>query len=138
MYTQKVGIDFIKHFPNIETVSFSNGGLSRGFETTVVHFSDGQAVFTEGIDCWSPNSRALYSGITKDEFLSALQSLHIEDWYKHYMDMRVLDENQWDLEIRFNDGHKMLIIHGSNYYPPNFQDLQQLMSYRMHTAQRIS
>lgn len=42
--------------------------------------------------------------------------------------MGVLDGEQWNLEIRFSDGRRPLIISGSNAYPPHFRSLRRLMT----------
>jgi hypothetical protein len=129
MKPEKAGNDFIEHLPYIETVIFSAGGYFGGFEKTTVHFSGSQAVFdAETMNPPSAMAPAHYEGMTKSKFLTKLQSLHIEEWDEEYMAPGVLDGEQWDLEIRFSDGHRPLVISGSNAYPLHFRSLRRLMT----------
>lgn len=129
MKPKKAGNDFIEHLPYIEMVIFSTGGYFEGFERTTIHFSGSQAVFdAETMNPPSAESPAHYEGMTKAQFLAKLRSLHIEDWYKEYMAPGVLDGEEWELEIRFSDSHRPLIINGSNAYPPHFRSLRRLMT----------
>lgn len=129
MKPEKAGNDFIEHLPYIERVIFSAGGYFGGFERTTVHFSGSQAVFdVETMNPPSAMAPAHYEGMMKSQFLAKLRSLHIEDWDKEYMAPGVLDGEQWDLEIRFSDGRRPLIINGSNAYPPHFRSLRRLMT----------
>lgn len=129
MKPEKTGSNFIEHLPYIETVIFSAGGYFGGFKRMAVHFSGNQTVFdAETMNSPSAMGPAHYEGMTKSRFLAKLRLLHIEDWDKEYMALDVLDGEQWDLEIRFSDGHRPLVISGSNAYPPHFRSLRRLMT----------
>lgn len=129
MKPEKAGNDFIEHLPYIETVIFSAGGYFGGFERTTVHFSGSQAVFdAETMNPPSAMAQVHYEGMTKSQFLAKIRALHIEDWDEEYMALGVLDGEQWNLEIRFSDGHRPLIINGSNAYTPHFRSLRRLMT----------
>ncbi len=129
MKPEKAGNDFIEYLPYIKMVIFSAGGYFGEFERTTVHFSGSQAIFdAEAINSPSSMAPAHYEGMTKAQFLAKLRSFHIEDWDNEYMALGVLDGEQWELEIRFSNGHRPLIINGSNAYPPHFRNLRWLMT----------
>jgi len=46
---------------------------------------------------------------------------------KRYVNNRILDGTQWELEIYFSNGHKPVKIYGSNDYPVNFDRISTLM-----------
>lgn len=125
----KTGNDFLKRLPCIETVIFSDGGYFMGHTKTTVHFSGSQAVFDTEALIPPADGRPVHSEeMTKARFLARLRSLHIEEWDREYVASNVLDGEQWELEIRFADGCKPLIISGDNAYPPHFKSLQRLMT----------
>ena len=64
--------------------------------------------------------------IYKDEFLQKLDLLDLYEWKHRYIDYDVLDGEQWELLLDFSDNGKPIKIYGSNKYPDNFYDLEEL------------
>ena len=68
--------------------------------------------------------------LTKQEFLSQLESLHIGEWRKTYTPERfgvsVLDGEEWELNIEYSDGKKAKYC-GQNAYPYNYEELIGLL-----------
>lgn len=67
----------------------------------------------------------------KDEFMDELSRLHIGEWRGSYSPERfgyvVLDGTQWELEIHYNNGAKPFKSHGTNSFPYNFNEFQELL-----------
>jgi hypothetical protein len=57
---------------------------------------------------------------SKEVLISELNNLNVLNWDNHYMNP-VLDGDEWDLEIVYNDGNKKL-IKGYNSYPGSQPD----------------
>lgn len=127
MKARKVGKAFIEHIPYIKMVIFSNGGFCCGFEETTVHFNAEKTVYStkNSLGLRPPLSQ---EGMPKEQFLEELRDLNIENWDREYADPYITDGDQWELTIKFSDGHRSLKIYGSNAYPPHFDRLQRLMS----------
>lgn len=129
MRPQKSKNKFTERLPYIDRIVFTIGGFFDGFEKTRVHFSGSQAVLeNESLITPSDADPSPNAVLPKSRFLARLSALHIENWNREYMDLGVLDGEQWELEIYFSDGHKSLTIHGSNAYPPKFNSLRRLMA----------
>lgn len=64
--------------------------------------------------------------MSKAEFLEKIAALHMEDWETAY-ESYAKDGEQWELSIRFSNGHKSLEIYGNDTFPPNFKQLKHLM-----------
>lgn len=125
MKVRKVGKTFIKHIPYIETVMFYDGGFFLGHQITTVTFKDDSSIYTTKRRPFMDNSIPR-EGMSKAEFLAEIEALHIEEWAKDYESFDQ-DGEQWELSIRFSNGHRPVKIYGSNAFPPNFKKLQQLM-----------
>lgn len=57
--------------------------------------------------------------VSKDEFIHALQDLHLERWKSRYEKRYVLDARSWEIELHFSNGHRARYT-GHAAYPDNF------------------
>lgn len=127
MKVRKVGKTFIKHIPYIETVIFSDGSYFSGHEVTTVRFQDDRALYTKKTSPFlKDNDDIPREKMSKAEFLEKIAALHMEDWETAY-ESYAKDGEQWELSIRFSNGHKALEIYGNDAFPPNFKQLKHLM-----------
>lgn len=126
MKSKKVGKAFLNHIACIEKLIFTDGGFFDGHRTTAVYF-DGDQVVYEIKHSLSPAPFFPEVDLDKSEFIAELQSLHLEDWDREYVNPDILDGEQWQLTIRFSDKKRPLKIYGDNAYPPNFKKFQKLM-----------
>ena len=126
MKSKKVGKAFLNHVACIEKLVFTDGGFFDGYRTTTVHFEGDQVVY-EVIHSLSPAPFFPEIDLDKSEFIAELQSLHLEDWDREYVNPGILDGEQWKLTIQFSDRKRPLKIYGDNAYPPNFEEFQKLM-----------
>lgn len=66
----------------------------------------------------------------KEELFEQLRDLHMGEWLNDYDPERfgyiVMDGTQWELEIRYRDGREPVCFSGSNAYPYNFCELEEL------------
>lgn len=60
-----------------------------------------------------------------NKFIRDLYRCYITNWEERYVDSRVLDGTQWELEITFEDNTK-LCRYGINDYPPYWNKLLKL------------
>lgn len=126
MKSKKVGKAFLNHIACIEKLIFTDGGFFDGYRTTTVQFEGDQVVY-EVKHSLSPAPSFPEIDLDKSEFIAKLQSLHLEDWDREYVNSGILDGEQWKLTIRFSDKKRPLKIYGDNAYPPNFKEFQKLM-----------
>lgn len=66
----------------------------------------------------------------KDDFLNIIKDLNIGEWLSDYSTERfgysVCDGTQWSLLIEYANGEKPFRSGGSNAYPYNFEEFQDL------------
>ena len=69
--------------------------------------------------------------LDKEEFMGELSRFPIGEWLRTYHPERfgstVLDGTQRELEIHFSNGTKLFKSYGSNSYPYNFDEFQELL-----------
>jgi len=116
--------------PAISKVIFSIGGFLEGYKTHTIIVDEEHIHF--GVErSLMMNSSTLPSGLDypcgKEEFLDGIRALHIGEWRINYMNHDIIDGTQWELTIEFSDGHKPFKTGGSNAYPYNFDNLQELL-----------
>lgn len=126
MKFKKVGKAFLNHVACIEKLVFTDDSFFDGYRTTTVQFEGDQVVY-EVKHSLSPAPSFPEIDLDKSEFIAELQSLHLEDWDREYVNPDILDGEQWELTIQFSDRKRPLKIYGDNAYPPNFKEFQKLM-----------
>ena len=119
---------------SISKIIFSIGGYFGGDETRTVLIDSNKpnVCITHSLG-FSPEEQQedFPFPIDKDEFLDELSRLHIGEWRRSYYPERfgytVLDGTQWELEIHFSNNTKPFISYGSNSFPYNFNEFQELL-----------
>ena len=132
---ERKAANFDKNIPAINKLVFTIGGFFGGYETRTFTFTDEQVCLAITERPFIHEHNDLDGGPTyprdKEEFLAGLRGLHIGEWRNSYDTRRfgyeVLDGTQWSLKICFANGHKPVIISGSNAYPYNFDQLEELL-----------
>ena len=79
---------------------------------------------------WHVENCLEYELVIKDELISGLKNLRLYDWEQTY-DEPAMDGTQWELDIYYNNGRRVVKISGSNAYPYNFEDLKELLEVEM-------
>ena len=123
-------IEFETHLSAISTIVFTIGGYFGGYETREISLDCGDLqVNVQHSLPIEPEETAVPYG--KDEFMDELSRLHIGEWRGSYSPERfgyvVLDGTQWELEIHYNNGAKPFKSHGTNSFPYNFNEFQELL-----------
>ena len=126
--------EFADNIPDIEKIIFSIGGYFGGYQTRTVTF-DGEAMHTYTQQSLGPYpdepACEFILPMEKEEFMDELGQLHIGEWRRSYHPERfgysVLDGTQWELEIHYTNGAKPFKSYGSNSYPYNFNEFQELI-----------
>lgn len=124
--------EFDANIPFINKIVFSIGGYFGGYETRTITFNEKMRVsIAHSLRFDDEPQEPLLFPMEKEEFLDELSCLHIGEWRKSYNPERfgytVLDGTQWELEIHFSNGAKPFKSYGSNAYPYNFIDFQELL-----------
>ena len=125
---------FENNFSAISQIVFTIGGYFGGYETRTVSLDGGDlqvnVQHSLSIEPEEPTAEFILP-VDKDEFLDELSRLHIGEWRNSYNPERfgyvVLDGTQWELEIHYNNGAKPFKSHGSNSFPYNFDEFQELL-----------
>lgn len=130
---EKRAADFNANMDSIEKITFSIGGYFGGYNSYIVELTDELRGYTklwedeEPLSLWDNFNEEPF---TKDTFIEALKKLHIGEWRRRYSTKRfgymVLDGTQWELEFKYNNGHKPISYDGDNSYPYNFNKFQML------------
>lgn len=63
---------------------------------------------------------------TKSEIIDELREIHMGRWKRNYMNVHVLDGEEWSVEVRYTDGKKKK-FDGCNGYPYNFDSFLEVM-----------
>jgi hypothetical protein len=66
---------------------------------------------------------------SKEVLISELNRLTILNWDKEYFNPSILDGEEWDLELEYNDGNKKL-IKGYNSYPGSGELIEKSPEFR--------
>lgn len=130
---EKRAADFNANMDSIEKITFSIGGYFGGYNSYIVELTDELRGYTklwedeEPLSLWGNYNEEPF---TKDTFIEALKKLHIGEWRRRYSTKRfgymVLDGTQWELEFKYNNGHKPISYDGDNSYPYNLNKFQML------------
>lgn len=123
-------IEFENNLSAISKIVFTIGGYFGGYETREISLDCGNLqVNVQHSLPIEPEETAVPYG--KDEFMDELSRLHIGEWRGSYSPERfgyvVLDGTQWELEIHYNNGAKPFKSHGTNSFPYNFNEFQELL-----------
>ena len=127
-------VEFEHNFSAICEIVFTIGGYFGGYETRTISLDGGDlqvnVQHSLSIEPEEPTAEFILP-VDKNEFLDELSRLHIGEWRGSYNPERfgyvVLDGTQWELEIHYNNGAKPFKSHGSNSFPYNFDELQELL-----------
>lgn len=127
-------IAFENNLSAISKIVFSIGGYFGGYETRTVSLDGGDlqvnVQHSLSIEPEEPTAEFILP-VDKDEFLDELSRLHIGEWRGSYNPERfgyvVLDGTQWEIEIHYNNGTKPFKSYGSNSFPYNFDEFQELL-----------
>ena len=127
-------MEFENNLSAIRKIIFTIGGYFDGYETRTVSL-DGENLQVNVQHSLSikPEETAVEFLLpySKDEFLDELNRLHLGEWRGSYNTRRfgyeVLDGTQWELEIHYNNTTKPFKSHGSNSFPYNFDEFQELL-----------
>ncbi len=126
--------EFQDNIVAISKIIFTIGGYFDGYTTRTITF-DSDAVqvsikhsLAHDLEGMSKDCPYLPD---KEEFFCGLERLHIGEWRTSYSPRRfgyeVLDGTQWELEIQYSNGRKPFKSYGSNSYPYNFNEFQELI-----------
>lgn len=126
-------LEFENNLSAISEIVFTIGGSFGGYETRAISLDGGDLQVhlrhSLSIKLEEPMAEFILP-LDKDEFLVALSRLHIGEWRASYnperFGYRVLDGTQWELEVRYNNSAKPFKSHGSNSFPYNFNEFQEL------------
>ena len=127
-------LEFDNNLSAISKIVFSIGGYFGGYETRTISLDGGDLQVSVqrslSIEPEEPLAEFILP-FDKDEFMDELSRLHIGEWRSSYNPERfgyvVLDGTQWELEIHYNNGVKPFKSHGSNSFPYNFNEFQELL-----------
>ena len=127
-------IEFENNLSAISKIVFTIGGYFGGYETREISLDCGDLqVNVQHSLPIEPEETAVEFLLPygKDEFMDELSRLHIGEWRGSYSPERfgyvVLDGTQWELEIHYNNGAKPFKSHGTNSFPYNFNEFQELL-----------
>ncbi len=125
---------FENNLSAISKIVFSIGGYFDGYETRTLYLDCGdlQVNMQHSLSIKPDEVTADYIlPVDKGEFLDEMKRLHIGEWRCSYNPERfgyeILDGTQWELEIYFSNGSTPFRSHGSNSYPYNFNEFQELL-----------
>lgn len=131
---EQKAMEFESNVPFISKVVFEIGGYFGGYTTRVISLdSDELLVRLHHTLCEDPDTPKdeFILPMDKDEFLDELSNLHVGEWRRSYHPERFgysyCDGTQWELEIQFSNGAKPFKSYGSNSYPYNFNQFQELL-----------
>lgn len=110
------------------SVKFSHGGYFEG-EETIQAIRTNEGILLFAIPYHRSHRLPVRRVMSEKEWSRLLnclfEELHICDWEREYCDWRILDGEQWGLELRAA-GNRSLRISGSNDYPPEWEALLRL------------
>ena len=124
--------DALESFKRL-TLSFS-GYFPRDFMTVTCINNGSDARIEIESDAWvfeNQSEPPKPLRVKKEEFIDKLKDLYIGEWKKEY-DALVDDGIQWELSIEFFDKTKTVKIYGSNAFPENFNQLEELLGIDPH------
>ena len=127
-------LEFENNLSAISRIIFSIGGYFEGYKTRTISLDDDKLLVTVqhslSIEPEKPQIEFIRS-FNKEEFMDELNRLHIGEWRRSYTPKRfgyeILDGTQWELEIHYNNGVKPFKSYGSNSFPYNFDEFQELL-----------
>lgn len=118
--------EFQERIPEISKVIFVRSAFPNPRSIFEIDIEGEKATFHYG---WS--FQEMEEGeINKAEFLSELEALHLGEWKSRYVDMMILDGEQWELTVEYGNPKDTFVVYGSNEYPYNFEELAELMDRR--------
>jgi len=79
----------------------------------------------------NPKTRNIDDALLMD-FLDNLFRI-ISPWEEKYIQNNILDGTEWQLSIRFKDGHNRL-YYGKDKYPNNFDSLEEIKNQMIENA----
>lgn len=130
--------EFEANIPFISKIVFSIGGYFSGYETRTITFdAEMRVCIAHSLMFDDESQEPFLFSMEKDEFLDEMSRLHIGEWRKSYNPERfgyvVLDGTQWELEIHYSNGTKPFKSCGSNSFPYNFNEFQELLGIDTET-----
>lgn len=123
--------DFNESLDSMSQLMFTIGGFFCGQETRTFTVSDDQVFVDVEKTMISMDKEEEYGPYRKEDFISGIKALHIGEWKRTYIDPLVMDGTQWELDIYYNNGRRVVKISGSNAYPYNFEDLKEFLEVEM-------
>lgn len=125
--TEQAAAKFEADLLALKRLDYSIGGFFGGFQEIQIDVNHGAIINVAVTRPFGLVAPPVPQSNLPDDFLGALQKLHLEDW-RHRYDSDVLDGTQWELKLTYANGSRGRSYYGSNNYPYNFQALQKLMT----------
>lgn len=123
--------DFSLALERIKRLDFSIEGFLIGQETRTITVSGEKTAVEAARFCpGDPDAVPPCGSFTKEELAEGLRMIRIWEWKRKYGDPHASDGTYWELKITF-EGRRAFRISGSNAYPYNFEELEELLGIRI-------
>ncbi len=111
----------------VTMIHFSNGGFFDGHREILIKKDKDKILLDVSPGFREPGSY-LQSKITEDKWNKLLDrlycKLYLHEWKKSFIDLGILDGEQWELELKLTGG-RVRNYSGSNAFPPYWEELKK-------------
>jgi hypothetical protein len=111
---------------SLKRLEYSIGGFFGGYSSVQIDVAGGKILNVVVTPPFGRELQPVKQVHGLDDLLASLRKLHIEDWRHHY-DSDIVDGTQWGLKLTYANGRRPREYTGSNNYPYNFEELQELI-----------
>ncbi len=118
------------YYDDIKSIYVKVGGFFQGVEMRKAYIDSKTAILKRVTFDGSQFSEEVIESMSQEEFLKQLRQIHIESWKKRYYDNEILDGEQWEIVLEYEEKKKS--YHGSNLYPESFDSFLKVMRINMH------
>ena len=97
-------------------------------ENIIINFLNHAAKITKPFFIDSYSKKWLLIEPKYDELIKQLTSLDLQSWHKKYINLEILDGEEWTIELTLQNNKKIKIF-GINAYPPKWEQFQTFLKW---------
>lgn len=130
--------NFLANWSQLKELRFSVGGYPGDYATGLAVILPKKVVLLQQPHSLIEGTPCLVNQLEREQFLTAVQACHLEDWQREYFNLQILDGTQWSLTCYYQGRKQTFTAEGSNDYPASYERVKNLLLAKDEAAKEVA